>query len=156
MGVSVLLLAFVLLVYRGLRAAMNAADDYGTYLATGVTLFVGLQAFTNLSVALGLLPTKGLTLPFVSYGGSSLLVNCAAVGLLLNVSRPRDVSAITAQADDEGAPRNQVKDKAPRRGAKPDAVTSTDETQGRGRPANERGPRARPVSLSGRPRGSAA
>lgn len=156
MGVTVLLLAFVLLVYRGLRAAMNAADDYGTYLATGVTLFVGLQAFTNLSVALGLLPTKGLTLPFVSYGGSSLLVNCAAVGLLLNVSRPRNVSAISAQADDEGAPRNQVKDKAPRRGAKPDVVTSTDETQGRGRRDNERGPRVRPATLSGRPRGSAA
>lgn len=157
LGVTVLLLAFTLLVYRGLRAAVNAADDYGTYLATGVTLFVGLQAFTNLSVALGLLPTKGLTLPFVSYGGSSLLVNCAAVGLLLNVSRPREVNAILAHADDEGAPRNQLKDKSPRRGAKPDAATSTDETQGRGRRVSEPGPRTRPVgALSGRPRGSAA
>ena len=156
-GVTILLLAFALLVYRGLRAAANAADDYGTYLATGVTLFVGLQAFTNLSVALGLLPTKGLTLPFVSYGGSSLLVNCAAVGLLLNVSRPREVSAILAQADDEGAPRNQVKDKTPRRGAKPDAVDGTSETQGRGRRVSEPGPRTRPMGpLNGRPRGSAA
>ncbi|MBK6579035.1 MAG: putative lipid II flippase FtsW [Sandaracinaceae bacterium] len=143
LGVSVLLLAFVLLVYRGLRAAMNAADDYGTYLATGVTLFVGLQAFTNLSVALGLLPTKGLTLPFVSYGGSSLLVNCAAVGLLLNVSRPRDVSAITAQADDEGAPRNQVKDKAPRRGE-----TRRGDEHGRNPRARSTRQRARPASAA--------
>ena len=52
-----------------------------------MTLFIGLQAFTNLAVAMGLLPTKGLALPFVSYGGSSLLVNAAAAGLVLNVSR---------------------------------------------------------------------
>ena len=52
-------------------------------------MFIGLQAVTNLAVVLGLLPTKGLTLPFLSFGGSSLLVNCAAVGILLNVSRPR-------------------------------------------------------------------
>jgi cell division protein FtsW len=55
-------------------------------------MFIGLQAVTNLAVVLGLLPTKGLTLPFLSFGGSSLLVNCAAVGILLNVSRPRRAS----------------------------------------------------------------
>ncbi len=81
--------AFLLLVARGLRAAFAAVDEYGTYLAVGVTLFLGTQAFTNLAVAVGLLPTKGLVLPFISYGGSSLLVNSLAVGLLLNVSRPR-------------------------------------------------------------------
>ena len=90
-GISLLLLVYVLIVVRGLRAARHAADDYGTYLAVGITLFVGMQAFTNLAVAMGMLPTKGLVLPFMSYGGSSLLVNCAAVGILLNVSRPRDV-----------------------------------------------------------------
>ena len=52
-----------------------------------MTLFIGLQAFTNLAVAMGLLPTKGLALPFVSYGGSSLIVNAAAAGIVLNVSR---------------------------------------------------------------------
>jgi len=52
-----------------------------------MTLFIGLQAFTNLAVAMGLLPTKGLALPFVSYGGSSLVVNAAAAGIILNVSR---------------------------------------------------------------------
>jgi cell division protein FtsW len=89
-GVALLIAAFVVLVVRGLRAAFRATDDYGTYLAVGITMFVGLQAFTNLAVAMGMLPTKGLTLPFISYGGSSLLVNCAAIGILLNVSRPRD------------------------------------------------------------------
>ncbi|MCA9582345.1 MAG: putative lipid II flippase FtsW [Myxococcales bacterium] len=88
-GIVVLILAFVVLVARGLRIAFRAQDDYGTYLAVGTTMFVGFQAFTNLAVAMGMLPTKGLVLPFVSYGGSALLVNCAAVGILLNVSRER-------------------------------------------------------------------
>ena len=74
---------------RGARAALRSVDDYGTYLAIGLTMFIGIQAVTNLAVVLGLLPTKGLTLPFMSFGGSSLLVNCSAVGILLNISRPR-------------------------------------------------------------------
>ncbi|MCA9533383.1 MAG: putative lipid II flippase FtsW [Myxococcales bacterium] len=161
-GVSILLCAFVLVVYRGLRAALHAADDYGTYLATGVTLFVGLQAFTNLSVALGLLPTKGLTLPFVSYGGSSLLVNCAAVGLLLNVSRPRDVSAVLARTEAESTRRANKNDKVdrgeadsapPKRsrwGAKPSVAASTEETRAHGARANGKGGRARPSTAPAR------
>jgi cell division protein FtsW len=89
-GVVALVLAFVAIVWRGLRAAFRAPDDYGIYLGVGITLFIGIQAFTNLAVAEGMLPTKGLVLPFISYGGSSLLVNCAAVGVLLNISRARD------------------------------------------------------------------
>ena len=88
-GLLGLVLAFLLVIYRGFRAALRAVDDYGTYLAVGVTMFVGLQVFTNLGVALGMLPTDGLVLPFISYGGSALLVNCAAMGVLLNISRPR-------------------------------------------------------------------
>lgn len=87
LGVAALCLAFAWLVFRGLRAAWRSPDEYAGYLAAGMTLFIGLQAFTNLAVAMGLLPTKGLALPFVSYGGSSLLVNAAAAGLVLNVSR---------------------------------------------------------------------
>lgn len=86
-GVFVLCAAFLGLVWFGLRAALAASDDYSTYLGVGCTMFIGLQAFTNLGVALGLLPTKGLALPFVSYGGSSLLVNAAAVAVLLSVAR---------------------------------------------------------------------
>jgi len=88
-GVTCVVLAFAFVVWRGLRAAFRSVDDYGTYLAVGISVFVGAQAFTNLAVAMGMLPTKGLVLPFISYGGSSLLVNCAALGVLLNVSRPR-------------------------------------------------------------------
>jgi len=86
-GVALLSAAFAYVVLRGLRAAWRTTDEYAAYLAAGMTLFIGLQAFTNLAVAMGLLPTKGLALPFVSYGGSSLLVNAAAAGLILNVSR---------------------------------------------------------------------
>lgn len=88
-GLAVLILAFVVVFVRGIRAAWNAVDEYGQFLATGITLFFGLQAFANLAVAMGMLPTKGLALPFISYGGSSLLVNSAAIGVLLNISRPR-------------------------------------------------------------------
>jgi cell division protein FtsW len=88
-GVAALGAAFIAIVWRGLRAAFKAPDDYGVYLAVGITMFIGIQAFTNLAVAEGLLPTKGLVLPFISYGGSSLLVNCAALGVLLNISRSR-------------------------------------------------------------------
>ena len=95
-GFSVMVFAYLLVLHRGVLAALRAADDYGTYLAMGITMFIGLQAFTNLAVAVGLLPTKGLVLPFISYGGSALLVNCAAVGILLNVSRPRE--GTTSQA----------------------------------------------------------
>lgn len=86
-GVFLLSAAFAWIVFRGLRAAWRAQDEYAGYLAAGMTLFIGLQAFTNLAVAMGLLPTKGLALPFVSYGGSSLLVNAAAAGIILNTSR---------------------------------------------------------------------
>ena len=86
-GVALLCGAFAWIVVRGLRAAWRVDDEYAGYLAAGMTLFIGLQAFTNLAVAMGLLPTKGLALPFVSYGGSSLIVNAAAAGIVLNISR---------------------------------------------------------------------
>jgi cell division protein FtsW len=97
-GFSVLCAVFLLVLYRGIRVALHAADDYGTYLAVGITLFIATQAFTNLAVAVGVLPTKGLVLPFISYGGSSLLVNCCAFGVLLNVSRPRGAAGSNAKA----------------------------------------------------------
>lgn len=87
LGVVLLCGAFAWIVVRGLRSAWRVQDEYAAYLAAGMTLFIGLQAFTNLAVAMGLLPTKGLALPFVSYGGSSLIVNAAAAGIILNVSR---------------------------------------------------------------------
>ncbi len=95
-GIVLLVLLFIVLVYRGLKISMNARDEYGALLALGMTLFVGVQAFVNLAVALGLMPTKGLTLPFVSSGGSSLIINCAAMGVVLSVSRS------TPRIEDDG------------------------------------------------------
>jgi cell division protein FtsW len=86
-GVLALCLVYLALVARGVRAAFRAPDDYGAYLAFGISTMFGVQALVNLSVALAILPTKGLTLPFLSFGGSSLLVNAAAAGILLNISR---------------------------------------------------------------------
>ena len=126
-GMLCLVAAFSVVVVRGLRASMRAADDYGTYLAIGITFFLGAQAFTNLGVAMGMLPTKGLVLPFLSYGGSALLVNCAAVGILLNVSRAREV----VDADeDEDAPSEKAKAKTLRRGAKRRNVRRDDVADG--------------------------
>jgi len=86
-GTGLLLLAFVVIFWRGMRAAVRAPDRFGFYLALGVTNLLVLQALINMCVCLGMLPTKGLPLPFISYGGSSLLASMAAVGLLLNVSK---------------------------------------------------------------------
>jgi cell division protein FtsW len=88
-GVLALCLAYLLIVARGVRACLTAPDEYGSYIAFGISVLFGLQALINMAVAMAMLPTKGLTLPFISYGGSSLLVNAAAAGVLLNISRPR-------------------------------------------------------------------
>jgi cell division protein FtsW len=86
LGVFIIALLFLLLVYRGLKIAMTAADYSGVYLALGCTMVVGLPAFFNMAVVTALLPTKGLPLPFFSYGGTNLLVCFAAMGILLNVA----------------------------------------------------------------------
>ena len=85
-GVSIVLLLYAFLVFKGVKIALRAPDRYGTYLAFGLTLVIGLQALINSAVVMGLLPTKGLPLPFISYGGSSLLTNLAAMGILMNIS----------------------------------------------------------------------
>jgi cell division protein FtsW len=85
-GVIIILALFTLLVYRGILVSLRAPDAFGSYLALGLTLLIGLQACINMGVVTGMLPTKGLSLPFLSYGGSSLLVNLLAVGILLNIS----------------------------------------------------------------------
>jgi cell division protein FtsW len=88
-GVLGLCAAYLVIVSRGVRIALQAKDDYGSFIAFGISTMFGVQALVNLAVAMAILPTKGLTLPFVSYGGSSLLVNAVATGILLNVSRRR-------------------------------------------------------------------
>ena len=85
-GATVLLAAIALLLWRGMRAAAKASEPFPYLLAAGLTLQIGLYALANLAVATGLAPTTGLPLPFVSYGGSALLANLAAAGLLYRVS----------------------------------------------------------------------
>jgi cell division protein FtsW len=89
-GALAVLLAFVVLLWRGLRAARGAPDDFGRFLAAGLTLSIVLQAFINISVTLGLMPTKGIPLPFISAGGSSLLFALVGIGLVANVSQHAD------------------------------------------------------------------
>jgi cell division protein FtsW len=84
-GVSILIALFALLVIRGFQACYRARDLFGTYLALGITVLIAIQALLNMGVVTGLLPTKGSTLPFISYGGTSLMVNLMAVGILLNI-----------------------------------------------------------------------
>ncbi|HYA03506.1 MAG TPA: FtsW/RodA/SpoVE family cell cycle protein, partial [Syntrophobacteria bacterium] len=88
-GICVILLLYAVLVWRGVLIAFRAPDRYGTYLALGLTLTIGLQALINGAVVMGLVPTKGLPLPFMSYGGSSLCTSFLAVGILLNISSRR-------------------------------------------------------------------
>jgi cell division protein FtsW len=86
-GTLAIVAVFALILARGLRASQACQDDFGRLLAIGLTVMIVGQALVNMSVVLGLLPTKGIPLPFVSYGGSSLLVNLVAVGILLNISQ---------------------------------------------------------------------
>ena len=90
-GVVGVITAYVLFIYRGLKIswiALNERQDrFGFYLGCGISLLLGLQAFINMGVGMGLLPTKGLTLPFISYGGSALTLNLLAIGILYSISK---------------------------------------------------------------------
>ncbi len=88
-GTSAIILLFAVLVLKGFQISARARDPFGRDLALGITLLLGLQALINAGVATGLLPTKGLTLPFISYGGSSLLMSLVSIGILLSISRDR-------------------------------------------------------------------
>jgi cell division protein FtsW len=87
LGTTAVLACFVIIAWRGLRVAQHAEDAFGAFLAIGITTMIAAQALVNISVTMSLLPTKGIPLPFVSYGGSSFLVNMVAMGVLLNVSQ---------------------------------------------------------------------
>ena len=86
-GALAVIILFAIFLWRGTRAALRTQDNFGRFLAVGITSMIVLQAFINISVVLGLMPTKGIPLPFVSYGGSSLFVTLACVGVLLNITK---------------------------------------------------------------------
>jgi cell division protein FtsW len=85
-GVAVVVGLYAIVIWRGVRAALAASEPFGTYLGLGFTMLFGFQAAVNMCMAMSLLPTKGLTLPFISYGGSSMVVMMGAAGVLLSVS----------------------------------------------------------------------
>jgi cell division protein FtsW len=87
MGAMFVVTLFAIFLWRGMRASWRTEDLFGRYLAAGITSMVVLQAFINMSVVLGMMPTKGIPLPLVSYGGSSLFVTLACVGVLLNITK---------------------------------------------------------------------
>ncbi len=89
LGVLAVFLLFAVFWWRGVRIARGAPDVFGRFLALGITVMIVFQAAVNAGVVVGLLPTKGLTMPFLSYGGTSLAVNLFAVGMLLNISQYR-------------------------------------------------------------------
>ncbi|MEK7712455.1 MAG: putative lipid II flippase FtsW [Nitrospirota bacterium] len=89
-GAGVIILLFVMLFVRGIAATNKAKDSFVYYLSFGLSTMIALQALINFSVVTGMIPTKGLPLPFISYGGSALLVNMVAVGILLNLSKGED------------------------------------------------------------------
>lgn len=90
-GVAGVIFAYILFIYRGLKISWGALhtrqDRFGFYFGAGISLILGLQAFINMGVVMGLLPTKGLTLPFISYGGSALTLNLFAIGILYSISK---------------------------------------------------------------------
>jgi cell division protein FtsW len=86
-GATGVLICFCVIAWRGLRIAMRAEDSFGSFVAIGLTTMIAAQAFVNMSVVLGLMPTKGIPLPLVSAGGSSLLNSLVGIGVLLNISQ---------------------------------------------------------------------
>lgn len=101
-GVLIVITVYFWVVFRGLSISRKAPDTFGSLLAAGIAFSMGLQICLNLGVVMGLLPTKGLALPFLSYGGSSLIFNMAACGLLLNISRYSQ-PALTKKTDKAGS-----------------------------------------------------
>lgn len=90
-GAALVIALFVMLIWRGLRVGLRAPDPFGAYLALGITLLIAIQTLVNLGVVTGSLPTKGLPLPFISFGGSALLVTMLATGVLWNISQHANV-----------------------------------------------------------------
>jgi cell division protein FtsW len=91
-GTCVVAVAFLIFFYRGIRIILRSPDRFGFYLGLGITLMVVLQGFINISMVLAMMPTKGIALPFISQGGSSLLLNLLATGVLLNLSHHNRIS----------------------------------------------------------------
>lgn len=101
LGTLLVLGAFLFVMLRGFRIAKHAKDDFARFLAVAISSTITLYALVNASVALGLLPTTGLPMPFVSYGGSALMLSAFSIGVLLNISAHTDLHPRVAKAEKE-------------------------------------------------------
>jgi cell division protein FtsW len=86
----VVLALYLIILLKGIKIAKESKTMFGAVTATGLTIYIGIQVIINTGVALGVLPTKGLTLPFISYGGTSLVINMAAMGILMNIGASKN------------------------------------------------------------------
>lgn len=109
LGTLFFLMLFMLIMLRGMRIARYARDDVGRMLAIGITCCVTLYALINASVTLGILPTTGLPMPFVSYGGTAMIMSCVAVGVLLNISMQTDLYPRMVGAPEDVRPLEPVR-----------------------------------------------
>jgi len=103
-GAMAIVLLYLLFLIIGIRITLKAQDSFASFLGCGIVLLIGFQAFINMGVSIGLLPTKGLPLPFISYGGTALVSNMAAVGILLNIGKResgRSPSSRTPEGENE-------------------------------------------------------
>lgn len=91
LGTFTIMLIFLLLIWRGIRIALSINDSFGCYLASGITALVTVQSLIHIAVVTSSIPTTGITLPFISYGGTSLMIYMSAIGILLNISRHADL-----------------------------------------------------------------
>jgi cell division protein FtsW len=138
-GALAVVVLFLVLAFRGVRIALRASDATGALVATGITVWLGFQAWVNMAVVASLIPMTGITLPFISYGGSSLCVGLIAVGILLNIGRARSVQGAGVS-------------RAPRRWR--DGRSRQPAARGGGGAARGRSPNALPLHRwSSRPRG---
>lgn len=108
-GIATVLVLFAIILWRGIRAALGARDVFGGYLSFGITLLFGVQLLFNVGVVLGVVPNKGITLPLVSYGGSSLVITMFLVGLVLNVGRRPDRTSAREGKGREPARKRRVR-----------------------------------------------
>ena len=88
-GALLVLVLYALLLWRAIRIAFLSKDPFGTYLASGVAMMFAIQMFVNIGMVIGIMPITGIPLPFLSYGGSSMLASCIGIGILLNVHMRR-------------------------------------------------------------------
>ena len=108
-GTLAVVIAFGLLLWRGARAAVLAPDRFGMLLAIGIITGIVVQALFNISVVISILPAKGIPLPFISYGGSSVVVTLIGVGILLNISRFAGENAVVSERRSSRKPQRRTR-----------------------------------------------